>query len=112
MKSKYLFINDDEVHESMVVHIVMVGTSEREQKKASRVQLCAAENKDVFWSKWDCNICEFFSRLAEQVYPLMSPRDAMQKFTLRNTKSTSLNDIVNYFLPSKDSSLLPTQVTY
>ena len=112
MKSKYLFINDDEVHENMIVSLVMVGTSKREQRKASRVQMCAAENKDVFWSKWDCNICEFFSRLAEQVYPLMSPRDAMQKFTLRNTRSTSLNDIVNNFLPSKDSSLLPTQVTY
>lgn len=112
MKSKYLFINDDEVHENMIVHFVMVGTSEREQKKASRVQMCAAENKDVFWSKWDCNICDFFSRLAEQVYPLMSPRDAMQKLTLRNTRSTSLNDVVNYFLPSKDSSILPTQVTY
>lgn len=112
MKSKYVFINEDEVHESMIVHFVMVGTSEREQKKASRVQLCAAENKDVFWSKWDCNICDFFSRLAEQVYPLMSPRDAMQKFTLRNTRSTSLNDVVNNFLPSQKSSLLPTQATY
>ena len=112
MKSKYVFINEDEVHESMIVHFVMVGTSEREQKKASRVQLCAAENKNVFWSKWDCDICEFFSRLAEQVYPLMSPRDAMQKFTLRNTRSTSLNDVVNNFLPSKNSSILPTQVTY
>ena len=49
MKSKYLFINEDEVHESMIVHFVMVGTSEREQKKASRVQMCAAENKNVFW---------------------------------------------------------------
>lgn len=112
MKSKYVFINEDEVHESMIVHFVMVGTSEREQRKASHVQMCAAENKDVFWSKWDCNICDFFSRLAEQVYPLMSPRDAMQKFTLRNTRSTSLNDVVNNFLPSKNSSLLPTQVTY
>lgn len=112
MKSKYVFINEDEVHESMIVHFVMVGTSEREQRKASRVQMYAAENKDVYWTKWDCNICEFFSRLAEQVYPLMSPRDAMQKFTLRNTRSTSLNDVVNNFLPSKNSSLLPTQVTY
>lgn len=112
MKSKYVFINEDEVHESMIVHFVMVGTSEREQKKASRVQLCAAGNKDVFWQKWDCNICDFFSRLAEQVYPLMSPRDAMQKFTLRNTRSTSLNDVVNFFLPSQKSSLLPTQATY
>lgn len=112
MKSKYVFINEDEVHESMIVHFVMVGTSEREQKKASRVQLCAAKNKDVFWQKWDCDVCEFFSRLAEQVYPLMSPRDAMQKFTLRNTRSTSLNDVVNFFLPSQNSSLLPTQVTY
>lgn len=111
MKSKYVFINEDEVHESMIVHFVIVGTSEREQKKASRVQMCAAKNKNVFWSKWDCNICDFFSRLAEQVYPLMSPRDAMQKFTLRNTRSTSLNDVVNNFLPSKNSSLLPTQVT-
>lgn len=112
MKSKYLFINEDEVHENMIVHIVMVGISEREQKKASRVQLCAARNKDVFWQKWDCDVCEFFSRLAEQVYPLMAPRDAMQKFSRRNTKRTSLNDVVNFLLPSKNSSLLPTQVTY
>lgn len=112
MKSKYLFINDDEVHENMIVHIVMVGISEREQKKASRVQLCAARNKDVFWQKWDCDVCEFFSRLAEQVYPLMAPFDAMQKFSRRNTKRTSLNDVVNFLLPSKNSSLLPTQATY
>lgn len=46
MKSKYVFINEDEVHESMIV------------------------------------------------------------------RSTSLNDVVNNFLPSKNSSLLPTQVTY
>lgn len=42
MKSKYVFINEDEVHESMIVHFVMVGTSEREQRQASHVQVCAA----------------------------------------------------------------------
>lgn len=111
MKSKYLFINDDEVHENMVVSFVMVGTSKREQSQAEKVHKIAKTSPDVFFQKWDCNVCDFFSRLAEQVYPLMSPRDAMQKFTLRNTRSTSLNDVVNN-LPSKDSSLLPTQVTY
>ena len=112
MKSKYLFINEDEVHESMIVHFVMVGTSEREQKKASRVQMCAAENKDVFWSKWDCEICDFFSRLAEQVYPLMAPRDAWHKFTLRNVRHTSLSEVLESLQGVCAPSVLPTQVTY
>lgn len=112
MKSKYVFINEDEVHESMIVHFVMVGTSEREQKKASRVQMCAAENKDVFWSKWDCNICDFFCRLAEQVYPLMAPRDAWHKFTLRNVRHTSLSEVLNSLQGVCAPSVLPTQVTY
>lgn len=112
MKSKYLFINDDEVHENMIVHFVMVGTSEREQRKASRVQMCAAENKDVFWSKWDCQVCDFFNHLAEQVYPLMAPRDAWHKFTLRNVRHTSLSEVLNSLQGVCTPSLLPTQVTY
>ena len=112
MKSKYVFINEDEVHESMIVHFVMVGTSEREQKKASRVQLCATRNKDVFWSKWDCDVCDFFSRLAEQVYPLMAPRDAWHKFTLRNVRHTSLSEVLESLQGVCAPSVLPTQVTY
>ena len=112
MKSKYLFINEDEVHESMIVHFVMVGTSEREQKKASRVQMCAAENKNVFWSKWNCEICDFFSRLAEQVYPLMAPRDAWHKFTLRNVRHTSLSEVLESLQGVCAPSVLPTQATY
>lgn len=112
MKSKYLFINDDEVHENMIVHIVMVGISEREQKKSSRIQLCAAKNKDVFWSKWDCDVCDFFSRLAEQVYPLMAPRDAWHKFTLRNVRHTSLSEVLESLQGVCAPSVLPTQVTY
>lgn len=112
MKSKYLFINDDEVHENIIVHFVMVGTSEREQKKASRVQMCAAENKNVFWSKWNCEICDFFSRLAEQVYPLMAPRDAWHKFTLRNVRHTSLSEVLESLQGVCAPSVLPTQVTY
>lgn len=111
MKQKHLFICDDDVHENMVVYIIMVGTSQREKKRAEKVQACAARFPDVFFKKWSCEICDFYSRLAEQVYPLMAPRDAVQKFHLRNTRYTSLNDVVKSLLPCCDSNVIPTQAT-
>lgn len=112
MKSKYLFINDDEVHENIIVSFVMVGTSKREQSQAEKVHKIANTSPDVFFQKWDCQVCDFFNRLAEQVYPLMAPRDAWHKFTLRNVRHTSLSEVLNSLQGVCTPSLLPTQVTY
>lgn len=111
MKSKYLFINDDEVHENMIVSFVMVGTSKREQSQADKVHKIANTSPDVFFQKWDCQVCDFFNHLAEQVYPLMAPRDAWHKFTLRNVRHTSLSEVLNSLQGVCTPSLLPTQVT-
>lgn len=112
MKSKYLFINDDEVHENMIVYFVMVGKSQREKSQAEKVHKIAKTSPDVFFQKWDCNVCDFFNHLAEQVYPLMAPRDAWHKFTLRNVRHTSLSEVHNSLQGVCTPSLLPTQVTY
>lgn len=93
MKSKYLFIADSDVSESLRVHYVMVGITKRDQLKSERIKSYAETDTNVYFHKWDCQQCEFVERLAEQVYPNMSPRDAWHKFNLRNTRNSTLSEL-------------------
>lgn len=95
MKSKFMLLNDDEVHDQLKVYFVMVGNSRREQRQADRIFSAAAGNKDVFWKKWSCDVCDFFRKLAGQVYWYMSPNDAVQKFNECNVRHISLSEAVS-----------------
>lgn len=92
MKSKHIFIYDDSVHENMIVRVVWVGISERDKRAASRVQLLAAKTPDAFWKKYDCDVCDFLHNLAMQLYPLLSPSGAFDKFFYQNMRQSSLQE--------------------
>lgn len=80
MKSKHIFICSEDVTPSLRVYVFMVGSSQREQAALSRLQRCAAINPDAYLAKYSSEVCEFLSRLACQLYPLMAPMDARAKF--------------------------------
>lgn len=86
MKSKHIFIYDDCITEDLVIHVVYVGISRREQRAASRVQQLAAKTKHAFWSIYNDSVITFLERLAMQIYPSLSPSAARAKFNLCNIR--------------------------
>lgn len=86
MKSKFIFIFDDRVHDGLQVHHVMVGTSQREQRAAAKIELAATKNHDIFFRKYDMNVCRFLNKLSCQLYPHLSPDAAKAKFFIFNEK--------------------------
>lgn len=86
MKSKHIFIYDDCITENLVVHVVWVGISQREQRTASRVRQLAAKTKHAFWSIYNESVITFLERLAMQIYPSLSPSGARAKFNLCNLR--------------------------
>lgn len=94
MKSKHVFINESEVHREMRVYYVPIGISEREKTQTSRVLITAAQCPDIYFRRYDCEVCNFLQLLAEQVYNNMSPHDAWAKFHERNVRSSSLTEII------------------
>lgn len=94
MKSKHVFINESEVHREMRVYYVPVGISKREQSQIMRVLVASAHCPDIYFKRYDCEVCNFLQLLAEQVYDNMSPRDAWAKFHERNVRSANLSEII------------------
>ena len=96
MKSKHVFICSEDVTPSLRVYVFMVGTSQREQSALSRLQRCAAVNPDAYLAKFSSDVCEFLSRLACQVYPLMAPMAARAKFNEFNIiRPSSVSELCN-----------------
>lgn len=102
MKSKHIFIYDDCITESLVVHVVWVGISQREQKAASRVRLLAAKTNHAFWSIYNDSVITFLERLAMQIYPSLSPSAAHAKFNLCNLRVST---------PQECEALMPSLST-
>lgn len=100
MKSKFILINGPEVYSEMRVHVVRIGISDRDRRKQDAITLAAARNHDIYFKKYDCDVCEFLRRLAEQVYDNLSPRDAFFKFNERNVREISLSQAVGLTSPS------------
>lgn len=100
MKSKFILINEPGVYSEMRVHVVRIGISDRERRKRDAISLAAAKNHDIYFKKYDCDVCEFLRRLAEQVYDNLSPRDAFFKFNERNVREISLSQAVGLTSPS------------
>lgn len=86
MRSKFIFIFDDRVHAGLQVHHVMVGISQREQRAAAKIELAATKNHDIFFRKYDMEVCKFLNKLSCQLYPNLSPDAAKAKFFIFNEK--------------------------
>ena len=95
MKQKHVFICESDVYQNMRVHVLWIGKSRREQRTRDAIVRCASRDKDIYFSQWDCQACEFLRRLSEQIYDNMSPRQAFQKFNENNVIQSSLHDIEN-----------------
>lgn len=102
MKSKHIFIYDDCITEDLVVHVVWVGISQREQRAASRIQQLAAKTKHAFWSIYNDSVITFLERLAMQIYPSLSPSAARAKFNLCNIRVST---------PQECAALMPSLST-
>lgn len=104
MKSKHVFIQESDVHPTLRVHILWVGTSEREQRQRDRIVMAKATDKDIFFAQWSCEVCDFIDRLAEQIYDTMSPRDAWAKFHERNVVKSSLSEVLQIIQSTSNPS--------
>lgn len=101
MKSKFIFIYEPCVHQGLQVHHVMIGISERDKRAAERIRLCAAKNKDVFFKKYDNEVCTFIRKLACQIYPQLSPDAAKAKLFIFNEKfETTPQECLSMLKPS------------
>ena len=95
MKRKHLFICESDVYENMRVHVLWIGTSRREQRTRDVIVQCAARDKDIYFSQWDCQACEFLRHLSEQIYTNLAPRQAFEKFNENNVIQSSLLDVAD-----------------
>lgn len=86
MKSKFIFIFDDRVHAGLQVHHVMIGISQREQRAAAMISAAATKNHDIFFRRYDMEVCRFLNKLSCQLYPELSPDAAKSKFFIFNEK--------------------------
>lgn len=93
MKKKHVFICESDVYENMRVHVLWIGKSRREQRTRDAIVQCASRDKDIYFSQWDCQACEFLRRLSEQIYDNMAPHQAFQKFNENNVIQSSLHDV-------------------
>lgn len=93
MKQKHVFICESDVYENMRVHVLWIGKSKREQKTRDAIIQCAARDKDIYFSPWNCQACEFIRRLSEQIYACLAPRQAFEKFNENNVIHSSLHDV-------------------
>ena len=100
MKSKFILIYEPKVYSEMRVHVVRIGISDRDRRKQDAITLTAARDHDIYFKKYDCDVCGFLRRLAEQVYENLSPRDAFFKFNERNIREVSLSQAVGLTSPS------------
>ena len=93
MKRKHLFICESDVYENMRIHVLWIGNTQREQRRRDAILRAASLDKDIFFTEWDCQACEFLRRLSEQIYTSMAPRQAFEKFNENNVIHSSLHDV-------------------
>lgn len=93
MKQKHVFICESDVYENMRVHVFFIGQSQRELRKRDAILRAASLDKDIYFTAWDCEACEFIRRLSEQIYSSMAPRQAFEKFNENNVIRSSLRDV-------------------
>lgn len=106
MESLFFLIDEPGVYSVVPVHVVSIGISDRDRRKQDAISLAAARDHDIYFKKYDCDVCEFLHRLAEQVYENLSPRDAFFKFNERNVREISLSPAVGLTSPSLTYSRL------
>lgn len=94
MKSKHVFIIESSVYHEMRVHILWVGCSDRDITRRDQIIRASSLDNDIYFRKYDCDVCDFLHRLAESLYANMAPRDAYSKFVARNVVNSSLSDVV------------------
>ena len=94
MKQKHVFICESDVYENMRIHVIWIGNTQREKRKRDAILRAASLDKDIYFTLWDCQSCEFFRRLAEQIYPELSPRHALEKLSANNVIQSSLDDVI------------------
>ena len=95
MKRKHVFICESDVYENIRVHVLWIGNTQREQRKRDAILRAASLDKDVYFSKWDCETCEFLRHLSEQIYTNLAPRQAFEKFNENNVIQSSLHDVAD-----------------
>lgn len=96
MTKKHILIVESEVHTEMRVWFVLVGSSERDERRKCYLCRSAAQDADIYFSLYNLQVCEFLRQLAKQVYPGLSPDAAHTRFHIRNVRYLRSDEAVKF----------------
>lgn len=96
MTKKHVLIVESEVHADMRVWFVLVGSSERDERRKCYLCRSAMQDADIYFSLYNMQVCEFLRQLATQVYPGLSPADAQTRFHVRNVRTLRSDEAVKF----------------
>lgn len=96
MTKKHVLIVESEVHADMRVWFVLVGSSERDERRKCYLCRSAAQDADIYFSLYNMQVCEFLRQLAMQVYPSISPDAAHSRFHVRNVRYLRSDEAVKF----------------
>lgn len=68
MKSRFIYINSAEVTKDLKVYSVYLGTSRREKLLIDRLTILSRHSTNVYFAKYNHNVCDFLNRLAIQLH--------------------------------------------
>lgn len=96
MTKKHVLIVENEVHADMRVWFVLVGSSERDERRKCYLCRSAAQDANIYFSLYDMQVCKFLHQLSTQVYPGLSPNAAHSRFHVRNVRYLKSDEAVKF----------------
>ena len=96
MTKKHVLIVESEVHADMRVWFVLVGSSERDERRKCYLCRSAAQDADIYFSLYNMQVCEFIRQLATLVYSGLSPDAAHTRFHIRNVRYLRSDEAVKF----------------
>ncbi len=96
MTKKHVLIVENEVHADMRVWFVLVGSSARDEQRKCYLCRSAMLDADIYFSRYDMQVCKFLHQLSTQVYPGLSADAAYLRFNLRNVRTLRSDEAVHF----------------
>lgn len=96
MTKKHVLIVENEVHADMRVWFVLVGSSERDERRKCYLCRSAMLDADIYFSLYNMQVCKFLHRLSTQVYQDLSADAAYLRFNIRNVRTLRSDEAVKF----------------
>ena len=102
MKSRFIYINSEEVTQDLKVYSVYLGTSRREQQLIDRLTLLSRHSTNVYFAKYSHEVCVFLILLAVQLHGYTThPLNAFYELNHKWVNVKEFRKILHPFLPEQ-----------